>query len=289
MGGRVRLFIAAVLLLLFFLLYINTGFLQASAIDDKDLQHWQYENGVIKGSEGFTLQGNTNECWVMVHGYTTTPDELRIVAEAVNKEFNDTVYVPRLDGRGMKSSDIEKFTVEHWYQQVDEVATRNNCKYLLGSSMGASIALRYAETHPVKGIVLSGTPLLLQPHYLPTGIIAAIASPIVGYSKRDEPGQTIDDPNARSEHITGYSFPLKPVAQLDNFNHLVQNDLGKIRAQVLFLHPENDTVAHINGAREAYDKINSEKRFVVLNGDHIVFRDYDKNKAVQEVLTFRAS
>ena len=274
-------------MLAFALLFTSTGFLQAGAIDTKDLETWQFQNGVIIGAEGYTLQGDSGACWVMVHGYTSTPDELRIVAEAINNKFNDTVFVPRLDGHGMVPSAILNFNVNHWYNQVEDIAERNDCQYLLGSSMGSLFTLRYAETHKIRGVVAVGAPFSIQPYYLPTGKFTGQVSAIVPYTKRKSLGETIDDVSARSEHITGYSFPLPAIGQVYGFSQLVAEDLPKITAPVLFLHGVNDQVAYIGGAEEAFLEINSEKKFEQLNGNHVVFRDFDKEKAVKEVLSFR--
>lgn len=283
------LFISALLLLvvLFYYLFTRTGFLQQGTIDVRDLERWQFQSGVISGAEPFVLDGDSERCWVMVHGYTSTPDELHIVAEAVHSAYNDTVYVPRLYGHGMVPSALLGYSVDDWYDQVEQLAQGHHCTYLLGSSMGASLALRYAEEHDVQGIVLVGTPLWLQPRYLPSGIMARAMLPVAGYLKRQEPGQTVDDPTGGKKHISGYSFPLNGVVELDLFNAGVIENLGGVRARVLFLHPTYDTVAFIGGARDAYDLLRSDKRFVELDADHIVFRDYNKEKAIDEVLRFR--
>jgi len=283
----VRIVLAAVGAILFLIvanLYMNTGFLQQSQIDSKDLDRLEYVDGVLKNAKGYTLQGSTT-CWVMIHGYTSTPDELRIIAEAINNEFGDTVYVPRLLGHGQLSSDVEKYSVDQWYAQVEHVQAEKNCRFMLGSSLGASLSLGYAETHDVDGLVLVGALLKPKPSYLPTEFIAAAITPVVRYLKRDPPAQTVDDPVGRELHITTYSFPLKGAVELNEFNKAVKQDLHKINAKVLFLHSLNDTVADYHAAKAASKEINAS--FVDLQADHIVFRDYDKEKAVNSILSFR--
>jgi len=278
---------SAVFLLLAGLLYAQTGFLQGYAIDDKDKAFWQYEDGVVKNAESFVLQGESGKCWVMVHGYTSTPDELKIVARAVNDEFDDSVFVPLLYGHGTVPSNIQKHSVVEWYEQVRALADEKGCRYLLGSSMGASMVLRYAEEYAVDGVVLVGLPFALEPTYVPSPVIGNVIAPLVGYLKKDLPGATVDDPVGRKAHIATFSFPLKGVAELIDFNVGVQQKLGKVNAPVLFLHATTDTVANVEGAHEAFNQMQSTKTFVEFAGDHIVFRDYDKQKAVDEVLKFR--
>lgn len=283
------IFILMVLFVMFLSLYMKTGFVQKDEIDKRDLEMQKFDrNGVIKNAESISLKGSSGKCWVMVHGYTSTPDELRIIANALNEDFKDTVYVPLLDGHGKLPSYIEKYSVDDWYEQVNNLIKKYNCEYLLGSSMGASLVLRYSEQNQdVRGIVLSGVLLKPSPSYLPIETLSKVLLPVSRYLKKTEPGATIDDLAGRKEHISGYSFPIKGAVELFNFDKNVKRDLNKVKADVLFLHAFNDTVADYGSAREAYEEINSKKEFVELKGDHIIFRDYDKEKAINEVLNFR--
>ena len=288
-----RATIAITVLLLTFLigaaaLYTNTGFLQGAAIDDLDKHYWRFENGVIKGAEEYTLKGSNETCWVMVHGYESTPAELRSVAEAVNKRFNDTVYVPRLKGHGQLPSDVEKYTVDDWFAQIEQLAQEKNCSYILGSSMGASLALRYSQLHPVEGVVVSGVPLRMEPSYLPTGEIVKVVAPSVNYLKRKSPGESVEDPEGKRTHITNWVFPLQPVAQVYEFNKAIWSDLGGIQGPVLFIHGTRDKTSGLGAARDAYDQVPSPKAFIELQCSHIIFKDHCKEDAIDAVFRLRS-
>ncbi len=279
----------AILFFLIFFLYIKTGFLQKDKIDKEDFQFWNYTNeGIIPGTESFFLKGNSSKCWIMIHGYTSTPDELREAANAVNNKFNDSVYAIRLYGHGMPPSNLLNYTIFDWYNQIKETVQRNRCTYLLGSSMGAGFVLRYAEEYSIEGIVLLGIPLKMQPSYLPTEIITKTLYKVSGYMKKKEPRGTISDPELKKKHISTFAFPLKAVIEFEEqLKPLILNDLEKVRSRVLFLHAEKDSVVDINAARAAYEKINSTKEFFTLEGDHIILRDRDKERAIQKIIEFR--
>ncbi len=276
------------LVLILSYLYLNTGFLQKDKIDEKDLNYWKFdENGIIKNADSFVLEGNNGKCIVMVHGYTSTPDELRIVAEAVNKELNYTVYSPLLDGHGKVPSELQKHSVDEWYKQVSNFIKEKNCEFLLGSSMGASLVLRYSEENSnIKTVVLSGILLKPEPSNLPMKDLARLLLPIGGYLKKSEPGATIDEPSLRKFHISTHSFPIKCALELLDFNDNVIKDLKKVKANVLFLHSHTDTVADFDSARNAFELLDTNKSFIEFKGDHIIFRDYEKEKAVETVLDF---
>src|SRR3989344_1753852 len=145
-----------VIILIF--LVATTGFMQYWFMDNKDEKLWTYNNGIIPGAESKIYVGDSDECWVLVHGYTLTPAEM--------------------------------------------TALENNCQYLVCSSMGASLVLRYAEENSPKKIVLLGTLIKPEPDYLPMTQLIPILAPILKYTKKSEPGATILNIEARKDHIS---------------------------------------------------------------------------------------
>ena len=168
-----------------FVLYQTTGFLQTEKIDFVDEKNWDLANGLIPSSQAIEFHGTSAKCWVLVHGYTSTPDELRELAIKLYLQFSDTVFVPRLYGHGERPSHLEQYSVDDWYAQVEKVVQENNCTYLVGSSIGASIVLRYAELHDTEGIVLLGATFRPQPDYLPVITATKVIYPLVRYTKKD--------------------------------------------------------------------------------------------------------
>lgn len=282
------LIFSVLIVLSMFLLYQNTGFLQTGEIDVLDEKNWDYANGIIPGSQAIEFHGTSGQCWVLVHGYTSTPDELRELALAIHIQFNDSVYVPRLYGHGEQPSHLEKYSVNEWYSQVKSVAEEHNCQYLLGSSMGASIVLKYAETHNPTAIILFGIMLKPQPDYLPILSFTKIIAPFARYTKKVEPGGTVQDLAGKKAHLSTWTFPLKGAVELAEFNKNVLANLDSIRSKVLFLHASQDTVASPKAAQQAYNQLQTEKQFIFLDqGNHIIMRDYEKSAAIAHVLNFR--
>ena len=278
--------IGIVVILFFGYLYQNTGFLKAGRINERDLQEWTYENGIIKGVEGFTLEGNSGKCWVMAHGYTSTPPVFRELAERINKEFDDTVIVPRLKGHAMLPTELLKYSVVDWFEEIHGLMHDKGCDYLVGSSMMAGLALKYAEEHEVKGLVLLGA-YIKPPSFLESLVVVKLVSRFTSYSWKDRVG-TIDDPEGLKVHIANWGFPFKAVVEYyEDFVPGIVENAGKIDSRVLFLHGKYDTVADIRATKKVFDKIGGEKLFVETDGNHLILRDYDKEKAIDEILKFR--
>jgi len=282
------LILSVFIVLCMFLLYQSTGFLQTSQIDVLDEKNWDYANGIIPGSQAVEFHGTSGQCWVLVHGYTSTPDELRELATEIHLRFNDSVYVPRLAGHGEQPSHLEKYSVEQWYTQVAQLTEEKKCSYLLGSSMGASIVLKYAETHEPKGIVLMGIMLRPEPDYLPILSFTKFIAPVARYTKKVEPGGTVMDPVGKKAHLSTWTFPLKGAVELAEFNKDVLANLNDVHSNVLFLHASQDTVASSTTAKKAFDALQARKQFILLDqGNHIIMRDYAKSAAIAKILEFR--
>jgi len=116
-----------------------------------------------------------------------------------------------------------------------------------------------------------------------------ILYPTVGYLKRVEPGETIEDPGGKKIHVATYTFPLKGIVELLDFNKQLKSGLKDVHAKILFIQGTRDKAADIKASYDAYNQINSEKEFLEVTGSHLVFRDYGKDKAVSKVLEFRAN
>ncbi|MBS3138350.1 alpha/beta fold hydrolase [Candidatus Woesearchaeota archaeon] len=271
-----------------FEMYQTTGFLQKDDIDKLDVKNWDLANGLIPGSQAIEFSGTSGTCWVLVHGYTSTPDELRDLAIEIFLRFNDSVYVPRLYGHGERPSHLEQYSVEEWYHQVEQVADEKQCTYILGSSMGASIALRYAEKHHVDGVVLLGMTVKPQPGFLPINEMIQTFHSVLRYTKKTEPGETVMLPEGKKAHLSYWTFPLKGAAELVDFNKEVMNNIETIKTPVLFLHASQDTVALPDAAKNLYDELQTKKQFILLDeGNHIILRDYAREEAIAHVLDFR--
>ena len=65
-------------------------------------------------------------------------------------------------------------------------------------------------------------------------------------------------------------------------------NLEDVDERVLFVHTMQDSVASFNAARDAYDSLNTDQKFVELDeGDPIIMRDYDRQDAIGAVVNFR--
>lgn len=91
------------------------------------------------------------------HGFTGSPASLRPWAEAV-ADAGYTVSLPRLPGHGTSWQEMQRTEWSDWYAAVEREHRRLSAccdgVVVAGLSMGGGLALRLAEEHDVRGVVL---------------------------------------------------------------------------------------------------------------------------------------
>ena len=139
-----------ILLAIIFSLNFKTGIFSTSKIDEKDLSYWTRDkNGIVVGAEEIIFEGNKTNCWLMIHGYSSGPNDLRFLGEKINQNFSDYIYIPRLIGHGEIPSSLLNLTLEDWYVQTENIfdSLEKECKNinLVGFSFGGAITTKLSE------------------------------------------------------------------------------------------------------------------------------------------------
>ncbi len=113
---------------------------------------------IVPGAEPFTHDAGPVGVLV-VHGFTGSPKSMRPWAQAL-ADAGHTVRLPRLPGHGTTWQEMNLTRWEDWYAEADrafaELTGRCASVFVMGLSMGGTLALRLAEQHgdQVAGLVL---------------------------------------------------------------------------------------------------------------------------------------
>ncbi len=287
--------VCLIFVLILLALNFKTGFFHPEKIDEADLKIWNYSEGIIVGAEEKRMIGSNETCWLMVHGYASTPKDLSFLGEKINDNFNDTVIIPRLKGHGELPSKMLQLSFPDWYDQIENefLQLDKTCGQvnLAGFSFGGAIALKIAEKYKVNNIYLI-SPFLKIRHkayyiFPKENYISLIAERAI-YSVKFEPAQ-INDPEGVKEYIGYYSFPLIPVK--NSFDDLikVKDSLHMINASgLLILHSRNDDTIDIESSKIINNSVLIEnKEFVMYEkSNHVLLADYDKEDAIWRILFF---
>lgn len=298
MKKKRKIIIANILIFLIILisgLYLKTGFLQNSKIDNRDLNKWQFDkDGIILNSREFTLNGSRDVCWFLIHGYTSTPDEMREIANKIYSELNETVFVTRLRGHGEVPSHIVNLTLYDWYEQVSEEydVLNKNCKKvnLIGFSFGGALATRLAENKNINNLYLLSPYIFAKYnwyYFFRLENYLDIFSDILIYSKKDKIAQ-INLQDGLDKHIAYWNMPFSPPKYSKTFFEEVKSGLNKITAPVLLQQSKNDRTSDIKSSIYIYENINSKNKELIVfeKSNHVIMEDYDKEEVMNNILNF---
>jgi carboxylesterase len=268
----------------------------------------------IGGEEDIRLKGELQRTMILVHGLTGTPNEMRYLAFYFNK-LGYNVICPRLANHGQPLGILKRTTWEELYDSLRAVfveALKTGDKvYVAGLSMSALFVLLLAEEFGDQlagGICLaptlffdgwnvpwyhrllplaSYTPLKYSFYYKESPPYGLKNERVRQMAHRFFSQARLDDINGISKF--GYAFfPVSLFHQLQRLARRVIPMLGRIRAPMLLIHPEEDDVASVKNSRMIHDRISSPiKKLVILTDSyHVVTADQEREKVAFEMKEF---
>lgn len=198
-----------------------------------------------------------------------------------------TIIGARLAGHGTRPSDLWGKTCRHWIASAEDGLTelKSKCRkvFIVGLSMGGSIALHLAAQNQVDGVVAICAPVYLD-------FKLYLSRPLrflLGF--KDELGRNIKDPVARRNHLGYSSVPPGAVLQFLYLLGTVRKHLDRVTIPVLLIQARDDLIIPWRNAAYIYDRlVNCEKKRLVWlkNSGHVATIDYDKFMVFEETFNF---
>ncbi len=231
-----------------------------------------------------------------LHGLTSTPYELRPIAEALARAGH-AVYAPRIVGHGRTPEVLAHTRWADWIavarRAFDRLAAEHERVFVVGLSMGAllSLVLAHERGARVGGVVAMATPLRFRWN---EQIALELVDRLPGgemlpfYPKRG--GPDVSDP-AVAASMPGYDrIPLVAAASMLEGQHDALDRAARLACPALVLHGRHDHVAPAANARRLFDALGSpRKRLIVYPGSwHILPLDVDHEAVVRDVTSFVA-
>ncbi len=284
-----------VVLVWFFSIYWFTWLFQAEEIDARDLQYWDYKDWIIEWWEKIEFEWSKDSCWLMLHWYTSVPNEYYDLAKKVNNKFWDYVFVPRLKWHWKTPSKLADLDLFDWYEQARWYysSISKDCKKvnLVWFSFGWNLAMRLAQ-NPYDNLDWL---YLLAPYlkarffnfdYLPIDYFDYISWQL-NYWKKINIAQ-INKDSWKEEHIAYWNFPFSPIINSHEFVDNTRKGLDKIEVPTLIQHSYSDRTVDIQWSYYIYEQISSEKKDFIkyTDSNHILLRDYDKKDVMNEIIEF---
>jgi carboxylesterase len=185
---------------------------------------------------------------LVVHGFTGTTQSVRPWAEHL-AAAGLTVLAPRLPGHGTRWQDMNATGFADWYGEVerafDDLRSRCSSVFVMGLSMGGTLALRLAE---LRGEQVAG--LVVVNASLGTDRRDARLAPLLSRVVPSFPGIASDIKKPGATELAYDRVPLKAFASLQAAWPVVAGDLARICCPVLVYRSRVDRVVPpVSGAR----------------------------------------
>ena len=238
---------------------------------------------IIPGCEPLFLEGGSTAC-LLLHGFTNSPYEMQLLGKFLNRK-GYTVSIPLIPGHGTSPRDLKRRKWTEWYEtsktELFELRKKYKKVYVMGFSMGGSLALHLAAHYEVNGIVALAPVLYLKNKF---SFLSHYIHFFFPYTKKF----TGPDLKADVQTISYDKFPVKSLSELLKFSTHLKNDLCDIYSPLLIIYAKCDHVVNNKSSTDIYNNVSSKnKRILELeNSYHIITLDIEKEKVFREILKF---
>lgn len=224
-------------------------------------------------------------CCLLLHGYTGSPSEMRPLGDFLAQN-GFAVSCSLLPGHGTSPRELSRCVWNDWYHAVEEEWNHLKLKhrkiFVIGLSMGGSLALYLGAHNKVDGIVTLASGVKLGDWRLP---MLPFARRIVSKVKKTH------NAYARGPNRTRFAYeynPTESTQELVNFYRHLKEELPKVTAPLLIIHSKNDIIMPFENTEIITSNVGSTDTKVVAleKAGHIVTLSEEKDKIHQEVLEF---
>jgi len=247
---------------------------------------------MMKGAEPIFIDKKSKLGILMLHGFSSTPDEFRELSSYfADKGF--TVSVPLLAGHGTSPEEMLKTNANDWANSAKEaylkLKQKSNKVFLIGNSFGSDIIFWLAKefNNEQEGIVSLGAPIFLRYHAIL--VLRLYTYGLVQRFYTKPPRLYKTDYTDMLDEVTYSKIPTKSVRQ---FLRFIKKEavpiLKKVKIPTLVIHSDNDGVISPKSATYIYQHLGSDfKRLHWFNSScHIATKDANKSELFEKIFAF---
>lgn len=224
------------------------------------------KTGLIKES---LLHGRNTGC-MLIHGYTTTPDEINELSNMLNNEGYTvlSITLPRVGNKQASYHDWIK-SVEDGYETL-----RKTCRriYFVGHSVGALLAMYMAEKYVFTKLVVISPPLFMKNKSINFAFLLKLFKKYESLT-----------PEKHDEKIA-----LESLDQFNMLKSIVKLNMKKIEEPILVVYSEKDNIVDEKSVRFIEGNTSSKevKKLYLKESTHGVIDISEKALISNEVLSF---
>lgn len=247
---------------------------------------------IINGCDSFLLLGDIKgDKWkhgiLLIHGFTATPAEMRLLGEFLNKK-GYTVACMRLAGHSTTPEDMARTTWQDWYHSACDgysvLAGICDKVSIVAQSMGGLLGLLLSVSADVDRIVTLAVPMIIhadrQVHRLPP---RKFCEGRFQHKKRRAMSDVPDYCN-----ISYGEMPMVSIHELLELIEEVKCNLPRMKHPILIMQSHNDHTVNDRSADYIYKKVGSYDKdlFWLEKSGHLLSIGCEKEVVFEKVAEF---
>ncbi|MGH2621955.1 MAG: alpha/beta hydrolase [Anaerolineales bacterium] len=235
---------------------------------------------------GFKLEGGPVGV-LMIHGYTGSPAEMRLIAEYLNGR-GLRISAPLLPGHGTAPADLNRVTWTDWADSVElalsELSEQSPTVFVAGLSMGALLSLYLAGKHPtLPGAIVYSPALIVANRLIKLVPLGKYLIPM--FPKRRA---HFTDPMARGRIWSYDRYPTFGADETGKLIREVKRLLPQVVSPLLIVHSWLDRNIRPESAQFVYDRVGSKDKelLMVNNSGHVLTVDSEWERVAEQTFQF---
>jgi carboxylesterase len=241
-------------------------------------------------NQPFYFQGTNGKAVLLVHGWTSTPYEVRRLGRYLN-ENGYTVSAPMLKGHGTVPKDLENIVWTEWLADIEkeyqELKKTHAKVFLGGTSIGSNLAVQLAvKESDVAGLLLMATPYKLRLEKLAV-LAGRFLSKFKNYNKKIYP-PTFGAATTITRLISYQTYPIKSALETFNLIKATRETFPRVTQPCLIIQSASDHIVEKKSLEIIYQKISSakkEKKYI-KRAYHTFISDIKNEQVFEDILNF---
>lgn len=238
----------------------------------------------------FFFEGTNGKGVLLIHGWTTTPYEMRRLGKFLN-ENGYTVCAPILKGHGSVPKDLESVVWTDWVENVEEYYKKleQSCEKIFvgGTSIGSCLSVLMAEKHKnVSGLLLLAMPYQIRFEKIAFPLIK-ILKKIKNYNKKYYP-PTFGGNNTVTRLISYQSYSMTSALEAVKLIKESRKYVPSIKQPCFLIQSLSDHIVAGKSSKEVYKQIKSKVKKIkyIKRAYHTFISDIKNFGIFQEILDF---
>lgn len=242
----------------------------------------------------FFFDGTNGKGILLLHGWTSTPYEVRRLGEYLNRA-GYTVFGVQLKGHGTVPKDLEDVRWTDWLDDVrggfDKLKETCSKVYIGGTSIGANLALNFAKQNKdVAGLVVMAAPYKMKLEPIALLVVRMLIKMKKKYRKKFYP-PTFGLSTTITRLISYQSYPVKSVLEAFECVKEARKNLDKVTQPCFILQSTHDHIVAKDSLEKFYTQIGSKtkKKKYIEKAYHTFISDIRNEHIFEDILDFLES